>query len=65
MAALDWLGMSPDEGPYFQSEMDAVHGAAIEALWASGALYACECTREEIDGADATTCCCWRPDTRL
>ena len=41
--------MSPDEGPYFQSEMDAVHGAAIEALWASGALYACECTREEID----------------
>ena len=25
------------------------HEAAIEALWSSGALYACGCTREEID----------------
>ena len=26
-----------------------MHAAAIEALWGSGALYACGCTREEID----------------
>jgi glutamyl-tRNA synthetase len=49
ITALDWLGMAPDEGPYFQSEEDAAHQAAIEALWDSGALYACGCTREEID----------------
>ena len=49
IAALDWLGMAPDEGPYFQSQQNAAHDAAIEALWASGALYACGCTREEID----------------
>ena len=49
IAALDWLGMAPDEGPYFQSQQDAAHDAAIEALWASGALYACGCTREQID----------------
>ena len=49
ISALDWLGMAPDEGPYFQSDQDAVHQAAIEALWAAGALYACACTREEID----------------
>ena len=49
IAALDWLGMAPDEGPYFQSQQNAAHDAAIEALWASGALYACACTREEID----------------
>jgi glutamyl-tRNA synthetase len=49
IAALDWLGMSPDEGPYFQSEQEAVHAVAIEALWEGGALYACGCTREEID----------------
>jgi glutamyl-tRNA synthetase len=49
IAALDWLGMSPDEGPYFQSAEEERHQAAIEALWASGALYACGCTREEID----------------
>jgi glutamyl-tRNA synthetase len=49
ITALDWLGMAPDEGPYFQSAQADVHAAAIEALWASGALYACACTREEID----------------
>ncbi|HEY5383859.1 MAG TPA: glutamate--tRNA ligase [Acidimicrobiales bacterium] len=49
ITALDWLGMSPDEGPYFQSAQEASHQAAIEALWDSGALYACACTREQID----------------
>ena len=47
--ALSWLGMDPDEGPYFQSAQGDAHQAAIEALWDSGALYACACTREEID----------------
>jgi glutamyl-tRNA synthetase len=49
ISALAWLGMAPDEGPYFQSAQGEAHQAAIEALWASGALYACACTREEID----------------
>jgi glutamyl-tRNA synthetase len=49
ISALDWLGMAPDEGPFFQSAHEAAHAAAIEALWDSGALYACGCTREEID----------------
>jgi glutamyl-tRNA synthetase len=49
-SALEWLGMAPDEGPYFQSAQGDAHAAAIEALWESGALYACGCTREEIDG---------------
>ena len=49
ITALDWLGMAPDEGPYFQSAQADVHAAAIEALWDSGALYACACTREQID----------------
>jgi glutamyl-tRNA synthetase len=49
ISALDWLGMPPDEGPYFQSAQGPAHQAAIEALWASGALYACDCSREEID----------------
>ena len=49
IAALDWLGMSPDEGPYLQSAQEPRHQMAIEALWGSGALYACGCGREEID----------------
>jgi len=50
ISALKWLGMEPDEGPFFQSDQAEAHTAAIEALWESGALYACGCTREEIDG---------------
>ncbi len=49
ISAMDWLGMNPDDGPFFQSAAEAAHAAAIEALWDSGALYACACTREEID----------------
>ncbi len=41
-------GMPPDEGPYFQSAQGEAHAAAIEALWASGALYACACTRGRL-----------------
>jgi glutamyl-tRNA synthetase len=49
VSALDWLGLAPDEGPFFQSAHEPAHDAAIEALWSHGALYACGCTREEID----------------
>ena len=48
IAALDWLGMAPDEGPYFQSAQGEAHAAAIEALWDAGALYACGCTRRKL-----------------
>jgi glutamyl-tRNA synthetase len=49
ISAMTWLGMAPDTGPYLQSAEGGTHLAAIEALWSSGALYACACTREEID----------------
>src|SRR5271154_24592 len=49
ITALEWLGMSPDEGPVFQSAQGEKHQVAIEMLWDSEALYACDCTREQID----------------
>ncbi len=49
VSSLDWLGLTADEGPYLQSAQDEAHDAAIEALWTNGALYACDCTREQID----------------
>jgi glutamyl-tRNA synthetase len=49
LSSLSWLGMDPDEGPYRQSERTDAYQAAIDTLWDAGALYACECTREEID----------------
>lgn len=44
-----WLGMLPDEGPYRQSERGHVYADAVELLWEAGVLYACACSRDEID----------------
>lgn len=65
ISALEWLGMPPDEGPYFQSAQGPAHQAAIEALWESGALYACDCSREEIDAVDPAAGGGRRPHNRL
>ncbi len=49
ISALHWLSMDPDEGPFRQSLRTARYRQAIDALWEAGALYACDCTRDEID----------------
>jgi glutamyl-tRNA synthetase len=49
IAALHWLGMDPDEGPYRQSQRTDRYAQAVDALWDGGFLYACDCTREQID----------------
>jgi len=49
LSALHWLGMDPDEGPYRQSQHLERYQLAIEALVEGGYLYACACTREEVD----------------
>ena len=49
LTSLAWMGMEPDEGPYRQSERAGDYAAAVDALWDAGALYACDCAREEID----------------
>jgi len=46
---LTWLGISWDEGPYFQGEYAARHQADAERLLADGKAYRCFCTREELD----------------
>ncbi len=47
--ALAWLEMSPDEGPYRQSDRTERYGEAIGMLWERGVLYACDCDRAAID----------------
>lgn len=49
LSAMDWLGLTYDEGPFLQSSLLADHTAAAEALYAAGRLYACDCSREQID----------------
>jgi len=49
ITGLVWLGLDFDEGPFLQSELLPDHVASAEALYANGYLYACDCTREQID----------------
>ncbi|MDA8341412.1 MAG: glutamate--tRNA ligase [Actinomycetota bacterium] len=49
VSALHWLGMDADEGPYRQSARSARYAEAVDLLWSAGALYACDCTRDDID----------------
>jgi len=46
---LTWLGISWDEGPYFQGEYAPRHLADAERLLAAGKAYRCFCTREALD----------------
>lgn len=46
---LEWLGITWDEGPYFQSEYAAEHIAAARKLLASGHAYKCFCTKEDSE----------------
>jgi glutamyl-tRNA synthetase len=50
---LTWLGITWDEGPYFQGEYAARHQADAERLLAEGKAYRCFCTREELDAQRA------------
>jgi glutamyl-tRNA synthetase len=50
---LSWLGITWDEGPFFQGEYAAQHQADAERLLAEGKAYRCFCTREELDAQRA------------
>ncbi|HMK62305.1 MAG TPA: glutamate--tRNA ligase [Acidimicrobiales bacterium] len=49
LSSMDWLGLAPDEGPYRQSQRAGEHAGAVDRLWAAGALYACDCTRDQVE----------------
>lgn len=57
LAALQWLELSPDEGPqlggdygpYLQSERLAIYQEAAKQLVAQGYAYHCFCTAERLD----------------
>ena len=49
LSAMAWLGLDFDEGPFEQSALLGDHVAAAQTLYENGYLYACDCTREQID----------------
>jgi len=46
---LKWLGVTWDEGPYFQTQFIEEHLAAARKLLESGHAYKCFCTIEELE----------------
>ena len=47
--AMDWLGLSCDEGPYYQSERFDLYKEKVQKLLDEGKAYRCYCTAEELD----------------
>ena len=46
---MNWLGLTHDDGPYFQTKRFDRYGEVIEQLLAEGKAYHCYCSRERID----------------
>jgi glutamyl-tRNA synthetase len=51
---LEWLGITWDEGPYFQGEYAERHWQDAERLLVEGKAYRCFCTKEELDAQRAS-----------
>jgi glutamyl-tRNA synthetase len=47
--AMDWLGMSCDEGPVYQSDRFDLYRQKVEQLVSEGKAYRCYCTPEELE----------------
>jgi len=47
--AMNWLGLSWDEGPCFQAERVGLHREMVQKLINEGKAYYCTCTPEELE----------------
>ncbi|MDH3590154.1 MAG: glutamate--tRNA ligase family protein, partial [Gammaproteobacteria bacterium] len=47
--AMAWLGLTADEGPYYQTERFDRYNEVIDQLLAAGYAYRCDCSRERLD----------------
>jgi len=49
LQAMDWLGLSYDEGPFYQTERFDLYKAKIQQLLDEGKAYKCYCSQEDLD----------------
>jgi glutamyl-tRNA synthetase len=61
LQGMQWLGLSWDEGPNYQTQRVDLYRAAATRLVESGAAYYCFCTKEEIERARAKAAAEKRP----
>jgi glutamyl-tRNA synthetase len=48
-----WLELTPDEGPYYQTQRFDRYRAVIAQMLAAGQAYHCYCTKEELEAVRA------------
>ena len=48
LEGLEWLGVTPDQPPVFQSTRMTRHAEVARQMLASGSAYRCYCTAEEL-----------------
>ena len=49
LQAMDWLGLSYNEGPFYQSDRFDLYREKVDQLLAEGKAYRCYCTSEELE----------------
>lgn len=49
LQAMEWLGLSCDEGPFYQSQRYALYQQKIQQLLDQGLAYKCYCSSDELD----------------
>ncbi|HEY1892118.1 MAG TPA: glutamate--tRNA ligase [Steroidobacteraceae bacterium] len=49
LEGMAWLGLAPDEGPFYQSQRFDRYRAVIAEMLAAGNAYHCYCTKAELD----------------
>lgn len=47
--AMTWLGLTWDEGPYFQAQRVELHREMVRKLLDEGKAYYCDCTAEQLE----------------
>jgi glutamyl-tRNA synthetase len=49
LEGMDWLGLSADEGPFFQTQRFDRYRAVLAEMLRAGTAYRCYCTKEELE----------------
>ena len=53
LESMDWLGMKPDEGPYYQMQRMDRYKEVLARLQAAGHVYPCYMSKQELDAPRA------------
>ena len=49
LEGMQWLGLTADEGPYYQTRRFPRYAEVIQQMLAAGTAYRCYCTKQELD----------------